>query len=470
MKMSDCDRETGRVLIVDDNPTNLGILSDVLDWAGLDVSVANSGQKALDRVRLIHPDLILLDVMMPDIDGFETCARLKADSSTRDIPIIFMTALSDVADKVKGLELGAVDYITKPFQQGEVLARAQTHLRLYRLQRQVTRQNAELEERVQQRTQELEKALEALKSTHLQLVQTEKMSSLGQLVAGIAHEINNPVNFIYGNLSHAERYMKQVLEAISTYRPLAHQALGSDSVSGLDEEELEFVEEDFPQLLQSMLSGTQRIRGIVKGLQTFSRTDEAPCKVADLHENIDSTLTILQSRLKGAGNSPAIEMVKNYGDLPQVECYSGELNQVFMNLIGNGIDAIHQRYQEQQERQEEVVPGRIEIMTQVESNGQVCIAIADNGCGMSDATRHKMFEPFFTTKPVGKGKGLGLSLSYSIITQKHRGKLTCDSQVGQGARFEVRIPLEGLGRASGEEASVTWADWTTAKTSLDQQC
>ncbi|MGD1937200.1 MAG: response regulator [Cyanophyceae cyanobacterium] len=442
--IGDGDRETGLVLIVDDNPTNLGVLSDVLARAGWEVSVAKSGQKALDRCQLIQPDLILLDVMMPGIDGFETCIRLKDDAHTQDIPVIFMTALSDVENKVRGLELGAVDYITKPFQQGEVLARAQTHLRLYRLQQQVKQNNIELEERVQQRTRELEEAMETLKSTHLQLVQTEKMSSLGQLVAGIAHEINNPINFIYGNLSHADRYMKLALEAIAVYRPLAYQAVGSDVMPELDEEELEFVENDFPKLLVSMLAGVDRVRGIVKGLRTFSRIDESPCKSVDIHENIDSTLTILGSRLKGMGAFPSIEIVQNYGDLPQVECYSGELNQVFMNLLGNGIDAIHQRYHEQLEHQETVVPGRIEITTRINPNGRACIAFTDNGCGMSETTRHKMFEPFFTTKPVGKGTGLGLALAYSIVTEKHRGQLVCDSQVGEGTRFNVHIPTTGF--------------------------
>ena len=332
------DQGAGRVLIVDDNPTNLGVLSDVLARAGWEVAIAKSGQKALERVPLFQPELILLDVMMPGIDGFETCARLKEDPTTRDIPVIFMTALADVDSKVKGLDLGAVDYITKPFQQAEVLARAHTHFRLYRLQQQVQRQNLELEDKVRHRTRDLEEALDSLRATHLQLVQAEKMSSLGQLVAGIAHEINNPVNFIYGNLAHVGFYMEQVLEAIAIYRPLAHRALDSDSIPNLDEEELGFVAKDFPKLLHSMQEGTHRIREIVKGLRTFSRIDESPCKAVNLHENIDSTVVILRSRLREGDHFPAIDVVDNYGDLPLVECYSGELNQVFMNLIGNAID------------------------------------------------------------------------------------------------------------------------------------
>lgn len=435
------------VLIVDDNPTNLGVLSDVLDRAGWSVSAVKSGVKALERIQFIRPDLILLDVMMPEMDGFETCQHLKAMPDMQHIPIIFMTALSDVADKVKGFELGAVDYITKPFQQAEVIARAQTHLKLYRLQQTIQQYNAELEVQVQRRTQELETVIETLKSTQLQLVQTEKMSSLGQLVAGIAHEINNPVNFIHGNLSHAESYMQQMLEAIAVYRPLAHSAASqgkaseaNEALMTLDEDELDFTQEDFPKLLQSMRTGTTRIRDIVSGLRTFSRIDESPCKEIDLHASIDSTLIILRSRLKSKGEYPEVEIVRKYGELVEIECYSGELNQVFMNIVGNAIDAIQERYHTQLAAEISPSPGRIEITTQLGADQTVCITITDNGCGMSDTTRHKIFEPFFTTKNVGKGTGLGLALAYAIITEKHQGQLICTSEVGQGTRFEIHLP------------------------------
>lgn len=434
------------VLIVDDNPTNLGVLSDVLDRAGWSVSAVKSGVKALERIQFIRPDLILLDVMMPEMDGFETCQRLKAMPDMQHIPIIFMTALSDVSDKVKGFELGAVDYITKPFQQAEVIARAQTHLKLYRLQQEVQQYNADLEAQVQHRTQELETVIETLKSTQLQLVQTEKMSSLGQLVAGIAHEINNPVNFIHGNLAHAESYMQQMLEAIAIYRPLAHDIAAkvgvNDALMAIDEDELDFTQEDFPKLLQSMRTGTTRIRDIVSGLRTFSRIDESPCKEIDLHESIDSTLIILRSRLKSKGEYPEVEVVRNYGDLAPIECYSGELNQVFMNIFGNAIDAIQERYHAQLVGAIQPSVGRIEITTQLGEAQTVRITITDNGIGMSDATRNKIFEPFFTTKHVGKGTGLGLALAYAIVTEKHQGELICTSEVGQGTRFEICLPKQ----------------------------
>jgi len=432
----------GIALVVDDNPVNLGVLSDLLDRAGWQVSVAKSGQQALDRVRFLRPDLILLDVMMPPgIDGFETCRQLKANPEIANIPVIFMTALSEVSNKVKGLEIGAVDYITKPFQQEEVLARANTHLRLHRLQQQVRNQNVQLEQTVKARTQELETAIETLKSTQLQLVQTEKMSSLGQLVAGIAHEINNPINFIYGNLSYAEDYMNQLLEAIAAYREVARSAAPETLDGIIDESELEFTEEDFPKLLSSMHTGADRIRAIVSGLRTFSRIDESPCKAIDLHESIDSTLTILGSRLKARSDRPEIEVVRDFGELGLVECFSGEINQVVLNLVGNAIDAIESHHQDLSETDEVAAPGKIAISTRLESPDTAYIAIADNGSGMSETTRQKIFDPFFTTKPVGKGTGLGLALSYSIVTEKHGGTLSCTSELGSGTTFEIRLPV-----------------------------
>jgi len=421
------------ILIVDDNPANLDVLSDFLDDAGFEVLVAQDGESALDKVRYAPPDLILLDIMMPGIDGFETCRRLKNDAETADIPVIFTSALADTVDKVKGLSIGAVDYITKPFQQEEVLARVRLHLKLYFLTQQLAEQNTLLEERVRERTAKLNQALEDLQTAQVQLVQSEKMSSLGQLVAGVAHEINNPVNFIFGNLVHAHEYTQNILEIVQLYQD-KYPDPDEDIQEVVEDLELDFLVEDLPKLLKSMQVGAERIREIVLSLRKFSRIDEAELKPVDIHDGIDTTLMILHNRIKAKSNRPEIEIVKDYGDIPDVECFSGQLNQVFMNLLTNAIDAL-------EEERDSGQPSHITVRTRCVGSNEVEISIADTGIGMEDMVRSQVFNPFFTTKPVGKGTGMGLAISYSIVTEKHNGHMECRSQPGQGTEFVIRVPL-----------------------------
>ncbi|RMH74150.1 MAG: GAF domain-containing protein [Cyanobacteria bacterium J007] len=313
----------------------------------------------------------------------------------------------------------------------------------------------------QMKAGELEAALNQLRETQSQLIQSEKMSSLGQLVAGVAHEINNPVNFIYGNLSHVDGYTEDLLHLIELYRqhypdPVAAIADYAEQI------DLEFLSEDMPKIVNSMKIGADRIREIVLSLRNFSRTDQAEMKRVDIHEGIDSTLLILQNRLKAKPGHPAIEIVKEYGDLPRVECYTGQLNQVFMNILGNAIDAL-EGYNKKRSREEMAQhPNRILIQTfPLKADGQpwtpesdraipdkVAIAISDNGEGMNHEVRARLFDPFFTTKPVGKGTGLGLSISYQIIVEKHKGSLQCISAPGQGAQFRIEIPVRQLPEAT----------------------
>lgn len=417
------------ILVVDDNPTNIQVLFDVLNESGYAVAVAKSGESALDRLQNYLPDLILLDVMMPGIDGFEACRRIKANEQTRDIPIIFMTALSDAVDKVKGLSLGAVDYITKPIQHEEVLARIQVHLQLRNL-------NKTLEQKVAERTSELNQALNNLKQSQMQLVQSEKMSLLGQLVAGVAHEINNPVNFIYGNLQPAETYVQDLMDLVELFCE-EHPKLTPKIRDRMEDIDFEFLKGDLPRLLASMKVGADRIRQIVLSLRSFSRLDEADMKQVDLHECIDSTLMILHHRLKAKSDHAGIEVVKEYGQLPPLGCYPSQLNQVFMNLLSNSIDALEEAMAQKSSLSD---PPLIRIQTGRSGSDWVFIKIADNGPGIPENLRSKIFDTFFTTKPLGKGTGLGLSISHQIIVEKHQGRLICNS-TREGAEFTVEIPL-----------------------------
>ena len=429
--------QTAVVLIVDDTPANLGVLSDTLDQAGLEVWVAQSGKIALERVNYALPNLILLDVMMPEIDGFETCRQLKANPKTQDIPVIFMTALSDAEKKVEGFNIGAVDYITKPFQQEEVLARVELHLKLYDLATKLEEKNSLLE----QKFDEVNQAYHLLQQMQLQLIQGEKLSSLGQMTAGITHEINNPVNFIYGNLSHAKDYIEDVMGLLNLY-----QAEYPNPTPRIREEQnaidLEFIQDDLLKLFNSITIGAQRIHEIVKSMRVFSHTDETNAKPVNIHEGIDSTLTILYHRLKAGPNHPEIEVIRDYGQLPPIECYAGQLNQVFMNLLSNAIDALEDYNQQLDFDDRFKQPGRIQISTEVIGSNWIAIRITDNGPGISESVKAKLFDPFFTTKPVGKGTGLGLSISYEIVVEKHGGKLYCQSVPGQGTEFVIEIPVQ----------------------------
>jgi len=429
------------ILVVDDTPTNAKVLFDVLKDAGFRVLLAQTGESALEKLQVITPDIILLDIMMPGIDGFETCRRLKASESTKDIPVIFMTALSETTNKVQGFKLGAVDYLTKPLQQEEVLARVNAHLRVRNLNRELQQLNQTLEHQVTQRTEELSSALAQIQQSQLHLIQREKMSALGEMVAGVAHEINNPVGFIAGNLAPALEYVKDLFGLVDLYQqkfPNADAEIEA-VIAAID---LEYVREDLPKLLSSMREGVNRIRTISTSLRSFSRGDTGHPTDFNIHEGIDSTLMILGHRLKAQPDRSEIQIHKDYGDLPPVECYPGQLNQVFMNILSNAIDALDERDQNRTVEAINNDPSIIRIWTEAIAQSRVAIHIVDNGSGIAEETRSRLFQPFFTTKPVGKGTGLGLSISHQIVTENHHGKLYCHSTVGQGTEFVIEIPLQ----------------------------
>ncbi|MBD1885913.1 ATP-binding protein [Microcoleus vaginatus] len=290
------------------------------------------------------------------------------------------------------------------------------------------------------KSQELEKTLQELQQTQAQLIQQEKMSSLGLLVAGVAHEVNNPINFIYGNIHHASEYTRDLFELVKLYQKnyLSPPSEISEYLKNID---FDFLSKDLPQLLSSMKIGADRIVQIVQSLRNFSRLDESEMKPVNIHEGIDSTLLILQSRLKATADRPPIEIVKNYSNLPLVECYAGQLNQVFMNILANAIDALESYNLDREPKAAEANPIAIAITTEYSVPDKIIVRISDNGPGMAENVKKRLFDPFFTTKPVGKGTGLGLSISYKIVVEKHKGTLRCDSTPGLGTEFSIEIPL-----------------------------
>lgn len=422
------------ILIIDDTPANLDVISDALNDAGFEVAIANSGERAFKQMQFQLPDLILLDVMMPVMDGFKVCQRLKTEPSTKEIPILFMTALSDTESKTKGFDLGAVDYIIKPFQEAEVIARIKTHLQLRYLTK-------NLEQQVTQRTTELVQALQELQSSHMQLIQSEKMSALGNLVAGVAHEINNPVGFVHGNVNHIEGYTKDLLGLIKLYQQRFPQP-GEEIEAETEAIDLEYLQSDLPKLINSTQEGIKRIRNISTSLRTFSRADSEYATEFNIHDGLDSTILILKHRLKADENRPAIEVICNYGNIPQVECYAGQLNQVFMNLLANAIDALEESNRGKSFEQIRAKPNIITIITELSQNSQsAIIRIKDNGIGMSDEIKSKVFNHLFTTKGVGKGTGLGLAIARQIIVDKHYGNIDISSSEREGTEFVITIPV-----------------------------
>ncbi|MHC5935871.1 hybrid sensor histidine kinase/response regulator [Nostoc sp.] len=468
--------EKGVILIVDDNPHNLEVLSEALIDTGWEILIAVNGEGAIAQAEYACPDIILLDVMMPGIDGFTACQRLKLNPLTCDIPIIFMTALSETVDKVKGLSLGAVDYITKPFEYEEVLARIKTHLQIRNLTKELKTHNQqlkqeiadrlvvetklekltqELEQRVEERTSQLSQALHNLQQAQVSLIQQEKMSTLGELIAGIAHEINNPVNFILGNLSHASEYTQNLIDLFQLYQQY-YPNPEVEIEQKIDEIDINFLIQDFPKIISSMYKGTKRLAQMIYSLRHFSRRDDSVVEPIDIHEGIDCTLLILQYRLKANSERTEIQIIKDYGTVPPVECFPGPLNQVFMNLLANAIDAIEESFVIRRNSAANFPKiaasgvhlsslqdnGQITIRTNVdEQRSVVVIQIADNGIGMTEEVKQRLSEPMFTTKPVGRGTGLGLSISRQIIQEKHGGTLWLVSEPGQGTEFCIEIPL-----------------------------
>ncbi|EAW39042.1 ATP-binding protein [Lyngbya sp. PCC 8106] len=356
--------------------------------------------------------------------------------------------ISDLTEAVAQISQGKWHRKVQVRGQDELAILAQTFNRMAKALKESFSRLTEMNENLQaseirerEKAIALEQSLQKLQQAQSQLIQTEKMSSLGQMVAGVAHEINNPVNFIHGNLVHLRRYTQDLLELIELYQKNETQS-PIEIIQKIEDIELDFIKEDLDKLLKSMHGGSSRIREIVQSLRIFSRLDESELKPVDLKTGIDSTLMLLQHRLKGQPGYPDIEIITIHENLPLVECYSGQINQVLMNIINNAIDALHEYFYQKKATDENPEYPRIEIKTRVKDRHWVSIHILDNGPGISEVIQNKIFDPFFTTKPVGKGTGLGLAVSYQIIVEKHKGELECDSPLGKGTEFIITIPIK----------------------------
>lgn len=365
-------------------------------------------------------------------DGYALGTLCVIDQQPRDLTEIQIKALEALARQVVNqLETR----LTLQKVQVESEARKAAELELKQL-------NSVLEQRVQDKTttlahknQQLSLALHELKQAQSNLVHSKKIAALGQLVAGIAHEINNPVNFIHGNLQHIASYVRDLTAFLALYEQV-YPNPPEQIQRAAEAIDIDFIQADLKKILSSMNIGTERICEIVLSLRNFSRKDEAEYKAVDIHEGLESTLLILGHRLKGQANQPAISVVRDFDDLPLVECYAGHLNQVFMNILANAIDAIDAKSQQSTSKQEQP---QITIRTERHADS-VTISIVDNGAGMPSIIKEHIFEPFFTTKLVGRGTGMGMAISYQLITEKHGGKLTCFSDQDVGTEFVIEIP------------------------------
>lgn len=421
---------TAKILVVDDEQLLEYVIQQrfrqKIRVKEIEFVFAHNGREALEKIAEFPPfDLVLTDINMPEMDGLTLLEKLSEIDNT--LKAVVISAYGDMQNIRTAMNRGAFDFLTKPidFQDMEITI-----------------------QRALETVKQVRQNLTELQQVQTQLIQNEKMASVGQLVAGIAHEINNPIGFILGNVEHAENYFLKLITALNIYQQ--HSLNNPEVQTQIEALDLPFILEDLPQLLNSMKEGTERIRGISISLRTFSRADSTSKVRFNIHEGIDSSLLILRHRLRTADGKPEIQVIKDYGKFPPLECYPGQLNQVFLNIIANAIDALEEWNAGGSRDEIQANPNKITIRTFLtdesekiiddRSASHVIISIADNGMGMTEEVKHRVFNHLFTTKSVGKGTGLGLSISRSIVEEKHGGRLSCNSAPGEGTEFIIEIP------------------------------
>jgi two-component system, NtrC family, sensor kinase len=417
--------QTITVLLIDDQV----IVSEVLRRSlaleqDITFHYCSDPTQAIQTALAIQPTVILQDLVMPDVDGLMLLRWFRQNPQTAHIPMIVLSNKEDAMMKAEAFTSGANDYLIKLPDPIELVARIRYHSQAYNNFKALLTNTAT----AQQQARTLESTLNQLQETQAQLIQTEKMSGLGQMVAGIAHEINNPVNFIHGNIKHVHQHVQDLLGIIKLYQQHC-PSLDRSVQEAIDEVDLDFITEDLDKAIGSMTTGSNRITSIVKSLRNFARLDQADQKEVDLHEGIDSTLMLLEHRL-----GYQIQIDQQLGDLPKIQCYPAQLNQVFMHLLNNAIDAILER-----QHCEPSLAAKISITTMVVGE-QVELQFGDNGIGISAEMQSQIFNPFFSTKSVDTGKGLGLSICYRVI-QAHDGTIGIESTLGQGTTVTLRLPI-----------------------------
>lgn len=419
--------EVYKILIVDDEELNLKMLSRLLSCDQYSLYTAGNGKRALELAKRINPDLVLLDVLMPELDGIETCRILKSTEGTSQIPVIMLTAYPDKDTKLLCLRAGANDFLAKPVDNVELQLRVKNLLE-FKKHAETLKWNALLEQSkatLEVKNRELEAALQEIERAQTQIIQQEKMASIGQLAAGVAHEINNPVGFIGSNLGTLGKYVNRFEEFIK----LMDDAVQMECSDEVREEiaqnrrrlKIDDISKDINLLIGESIDGTERVKKIVQDLKTFSHTGGSEMVSANINECLENTINVVWNEIKYVAT-----LRRDFGDIPLIRCNPQQLNQVFLNLLVNAAHSINKQ-------------GEI-IVSTLREDDFITVSITDTGSGMSEEIQRRIFEPFFTTKEVGKGTGLGLSIANDII-RKHNGEITVASKIGTGTTFTVRIPV-----------------------------